>query len=308
MRRVARYTLVGAFSCVVVSACASAQDLEPRAYSASPVGVNFFVVGSTWLTGGVLLDPDLAISDVQSDVKSLTVGVGHTFNLFGDLGLVTAALPYAFANVTGNVFEQYSEARRSGLANAVFRVSVNLKGNPAESPATFAAAPRRTIVGASVAVVAPTGQYEMSKLINLGTNRWAVKPEIGVSVPKGQWEGDAYAGVWFFTANRNFFPGDSTRTEDPVLTVQLHGSYQFRPRLWIAVDGTWYGGGSTRIDGGGPSTPINNSRAGVTMSFPAAASSIKVAYSSGVTARAGGDFKAVTIAWQLSWLSPGRTT
>jgi hypothetical protein len=295
--------VVSALVCALTPAVASSQELEPRAYSASPVGLNFLVEATTWLNGSVLLDADLPISDVQSDVKSLTVGVGHTFNLFGDVALVTAALPYAAADVTRNVLEQQGEAKRSGLANSLFRLSVNLKGNPAMSPEAFAAAPRRTIVGASVAAIAPTGQYDGSKLINLGTNRWAVKPEIGISVPKGPWEGDAYVGAWFFTMNRNFFPGDSTRSQDPVLTVQGHGSYQFRPRLWIAADGTWYRGGSMRVDGGEPSSPLNNSRAGVTVSLPVAGYSLKVSYSSGVTTRAGGDFKAVTVAWQMTWSS-----
>jgi hypothetical protein len=232
------------------------------------------------------------------------VAGGHTFSLFGDLGLVTVALPYALADVTGRVFEEREEVTRSGLANSMFRVSVNLKGNPAMSPAAFAAAPRRTIVGASLAMVAPSGQYDRSKLINLGTNRWAFKPEMGVSFPKGRWQGDVYLGAWLFSPNRNFYPGDSTRTQDPVFTLQGHGSYQFRPRLWVAIDGTWYVGGSARVDGGAPSTSLNNSRAGVTASFPVARHSVKVAYSSGVTARAGGDFKAVTVAWQLSWWSP----
>jgi outer membrane putative beta-barrel porin/alpha-amylase len=303
-RRLVRYMVAVGLACALAPGVASSQELEPRAYSASPVGLNFVVVGSAWLTGSVLLDPDLPISDVQADVKSLTVGGGHTFNLFGDLGLVTAVLPYALANATGSVFEQQQEARRSGLGNSLFRMSVNLKGNPAMSPAAFAAAPRRTIVGASVAVIAPTGQYDKSKLINLGTNRWAVKPEIGVSFVKGGWEGDAYGGAWFFTANRRFFPGESTRTADPMLTIQGHGSYQFRPRFWVAVNSTWYRGGSTRVDGGEPSPVLDNSRAGVTVSVPVARYSVKVAYSSGVTTRAGGDFKAVTLAWQLSWSSP----
>jgi hypothetical protein len=296
--------VVSAFLCALAPARAFPQELEPRAYSASPVGLNFFAVGATRLTGSVLLDADLPISNVHADMERLTVGVGHTFNLFGDLGLFTATLPCALADVTGLVFEQQGEARRSGLGDSLFRMSVNVKGNPAMSPDAFAAAPRRTIVGASVAVVVPTGQVDKSKLINLGTNRWALKPEMGISIPRGGWEGDAYVGVWFFTANRSFFPGDSTRTQDPVLTIQAHGSYQFRPRFWIAVNGTWYRGGSTRIDGGEASTPLDNSRAGVTVSLPVASYSVKVAYSSGITTRAGGDFEAVMVAWQLSWLSP----
>jgi hypothetical protein len=278
--------------------------MEPRAYSASPVGLNFLVVGSTWLRGSVVLDPDLPISDVQADVQSFAVEVSHSFNLFGDLARATAVLPYSRADVTGMVFEQQEEAKRSGLANALFKLSVNLRGNPAMSPEEFLAAPHRTIVGASVSAVAPVGQYYDTKLINLGTHRWAFKPEMGISIPKGSWYLDAYVGAWFFTANRDFYPGNATRTQDPVLTIQGHVTYEFRPRLWVAVDGTSYRGGSTRVDAANASPSLNNSRAGLTASMPVARYSVKVTYSSGVTARVGGNFRLISVAWQMSWLSP----
>jgi hypothetical protein len=206
--------------------------------------------------------------------------------------------------VTGKVLEQGSEAKRSGLANALLKLSVNARGNPALSPEAFRSAPRRTVMGASLTVSAPTGQYYDTKLINLGTHRWAFKPEMGISSPKGPWYLDAYVGAWFFTANPDFYPGGSTRTQTPVPTIQGHVTYEFRPRLWVAVDGTWYGGGSTRIDGGETSPSLNNSRGGVTASMPVARYSLKVAWSSGVTARAGGNFRTFTVAWQMSWLSP----
>ena len=39
----------------------------------------------------------------------------------------------------------------------------------------------RTLVGVSLTVAPPLGQYDDTKVINLGTNRWSVKPEIGLS-------------------------------------------------------------------------------------------------------------------------------
>src|SRR5262249_44013161 len=151
--------------------------------SASPVGANFFVGAYTFSTGAVVFDPTLPISDVHADVSGFAVAVGHTFGLFGDLAIVTAAMPYALADIPGTVQEQASAIALSSLAEAQFKLSVNLRGNPALSPREFARAPRRTIVGASVAVSAPAGQYYDTKLVNIGNNRWAFKPEVGVSVP-----------------------------------------------------------------------------------------------------------------------------
>ena len=287
------------------AAGARAQDMEPRAYSASPVGANFLVASYSFSTGAVVSDPTLPISDIHADVQGLVVAVGHSFNLLGNLGLVTAAIPYARADVTGRVFEQAAETFRSGLADARFKVSVNLRGNPAMSPREFAAAPRRTIVGASLTMTAPAGQYYDTKLINLGTNRWSFKPEVGIAVPKGRWDLDGYVGAWLYTPNSNFYPGGMHRTQDAILTVQGHASYTVRPRLWVAADGTWYRGGGARINEGEASESMNNSRLGVTVSFPVGRRySAKVAYASGVSARTGTDFSTVAVAWQVLWLSP----
>jgi hypothetical protein len=301
-----RGAIPAAIVCTVLAATrAAAQDMEPRAYSPSPVGANFLVAGYSWSTGAVVFDPTLPITDVHADVQGVFVGAGHTFNLLGKLALVTAAIPYGHANVTGAVQEQRGEVTRLGLADARVKLSVNLIGNPAQSPREFAAAPHRTVVGASVTVSAPAGQYDNTKLINLGTNRWSFKPEGGVSVPIRRWTLDGYVGAWFYTANDAFFPGGSHRKQDPLYTLQAHASYTIRPRLWLAADSTWYRGGSSRTNEGAPSESMNNSRLGATISLPVGSrQSIKIAYASGLVARTGTDFSTVAIGWQMLWLSP----
>jgi hypothetical protein len=290
--------------CLFAAAAASAQDMEPKAYSASPVGANFLVVNYSLATGEVLFDPTLPITDVDAQVNALVVGVGHSFNLFGDLALVTAALPVGSVHATGQVFEQATEVTRSGTADARFKLSVNLWGNPAMTPAQFVKRPRHAIVGTSLTVTAPTGQYDDTKLINLGTNRWSVKPEAGISLPVGHLDLDAYVGAWFFAENDDFFPGGKARTQDPMLALQGHVSYSFQPRLWVAFDSTWYRGGSSAVAGGTPSTPLKNTRAGLTASLPAGKRySIKLAYGRGVAVRTGTNFQTFAVAWQTIWFS-----
>jgi hypothetical protein len=173
------------------------------------------------------------------------------------------------------------------------------------TPAEFVKAPRRTIVGASLSVTAPTGQYWDTKLINIGANRWTFKPEIGVSVPYKRWDLDAYLGTSFFTANPSFYPGGQRKAQDPVYALQLHASYTIRPRLWVALDSTWYAGGRTRVNDGPPSQDMNNSRLGATLSLPVGRTqSLKIGFSSGVSVRTGTDFNTIGIAWQKLWLSP----
>lgn len=278
-----------------------AQDLEPKAYSASPVGAAFLVLGLGRSSGAVVFDPTLPFSDVEARINAALLATGYTFGLFDKLALVTAAVPYSWGEVSGLVGEEAREITRSGLADARFKLSINLVGNPAMGTREFAKAPRKTIVGTSLTVMAPSGQYDGAKLINLGTNRWSFKPEVGVAVPRGRWDFDAYLGVWLFVDNDDFYPGGLTRSQDPVVTLQGHASYTFRPRLWAAIDATWYEGGQSRVEVGAPVPGVNNSRLGATLSLPIGRhQSFKVAYSSGVSVRTGTDFRTFSVGWQ--WL------
>jgi hypothetical protein len=296
--------LLGALLGMCAVGSALAQDLEPKAYSASPVGAAFVVLGFARSAGSVVFDPTIPITDVEAKINSTMAASGYSFNLGGKLALVTAALPYSWGDVTGKVGEQAGAVTRSGLNDSRIKLSVNLVGNPAMRAREYMKAPRKTIVGTSLTVVAPSGQYYGTKLINLGTNRWAFKPEIGIAVPKGRWDFDAYLGTWLFTGNDNFYPGDLSRSQDPVVALQGHVSYTFKPRLWAAFDATWYHGGSSTVEGGAPSGGMNNSRMGATLSIPAGRQqSFKLAYSSGVVVRTGTNFRSLSVGWQWLWLT-----
>ncbi len=281
------------------------QDLEPKAYSASPTGVVFVVVGVSRSTGGILVDPTLPLADVNAKIGAAPLAAGYTFDLAGKLALITGAVPYALGRVSGKVGEDAREVTRSGLTDARVKLSVNLSGNPAMGAREFARTPRNVIVGTSLTVTAPSGQYSGTKLINLGTNRWSFKPEVGVSVPKGPWDFDAYLGVWLFTGNDDFYPGGQSRTQEHVVALQGHASYTFRPKLWAAFDATWYQGGSTRTANGTPSSAMNNTRLGGTVSFPFGhrRSSFKVAYSSGILVRTGSNVRTLSAGWQWAWFT-----
>jgi hypothetical protein len=170
---------------------------------------------------------------------------------------------------------------------------------------------QKLLVGASLKVVAPTGQYDPTKLINLGANRWAFKPEIGLSRRWGSWILDAYAAVWFFTENPEFFsrnqyfPGVQSQTQEPIFAFETHLSYDFRPRLWVSLDANFWRGGRTSLNGvENPATLQKSSRIGVTASSPLTRhQSIKVGYADGAYVRFGGDYKIASAAWQYSWVT-----
>ena len=189
---------------LVIAGRATAQDLEPKAYAASPVGATFLVAAASQSSGSIIFDPTLPITDAKATINGVAIGYGTTFGLFGKLSLVSAVVPIAWGDISGRVGEEGRAVSRTGLADSRFKLSMNLRGNDAMRMQDFARAPRRTIIGTSVTIAAPTGEYDRTRLINIGNHRWAFKPEVGVAVPSGHWDIDAYVGVWLFTPNETF--------------------------------------------------------------------------------------------------------
>ena len=282
------------------AAAAAGQELEPRAYSPSPSGTTFVVVSATRSAGGVFTDPSAPLTDVDAITGILGTAVGHSFPVFGKSALVLGLVPIAWGEASGQIGEDRRSASRRGLADPRVKMSVILAGSRPMTPAEFARAPRRTIVGSSLTVVPPLGQYDATTLVNLGSNRWSFKPEVGVSVPLERWTFDAYAGVWFFTANAAYYPGSSRRRQDPIVTLQGHVSYTLGRRSWLAVNATWYAGGEVRVDSVLSAMPYRNTRLGATWAVPVGTrQSVKLAYSAGAATRVGADFRTISGAWQI---------
>jgi hypothetical protein len=288
--------------CVAAAAVCNAQELEPRSYSPSPVGTNFLVLAYGRTTGEVLFDPSLPFSDVEARLNAGILGYARTFAAGSRQASATVALSYVRGDVEGNVGEGRRDAYRSGLGDARLRLALNLIGNPAMTLAEFAQRTPQTTLGASLAIVAPVGQYESRKLVNIGTNRWAIKPELGLVHPLGPWTFEGYAGVWLFEDNDAYYTGKAVREQDPIASFQAHVSYTFRPRLWLALDSTYFEGGQTTLDGVPKDDKQANSRVGLTLSLPLGArQSLKFSGTKGATTRVGGDFTTFGIAWQASW-------
>ncbi|WER50615.1 transporter [Cupriavidus sp. WKF15] len=283
---------------------AHAQELEPRAYSALPVGANFLAATYSLLTGDVLTDPSLPISDVRARISIYGAGYVRAFDLFGRTASIGIFMPFASADVGGNVFDAPNSVHRAGIGDTRMRLAVNFLGGSALKPADFLKRTPATTLGGSVTVIAPTGQFNANHLINIGANRWAVKPEIGLSQPLRNWFAEVSAGVWFFGDNPDFL-GSNRRSQSPLWVFQLHAGYQFRPALWIATDVGFYTGGNTSVNGIANADRQQNSRYGITLSVPMAAGwSAKLGASKGFMTRAGGDYKALTLTLQYQWLDP----
>lgn len=267
-----------------------------------PVGANFLLMDVGRSTGGVAVDPSLPIENSSATVYTETIAYSRALNAWGQSGILNLVLPYAQVSASGEIAGQPRSRSISGPGDPALRVAMNLYGAPALSRSEFAAYQQRTIVGTSLLVTAPLGQYDSSKVVNIGTNRWSFKPEVGVSVASGEhWTFESIAGATFFTDNDNFFNG-RTRTQKPLYALQGHAIYNVDRSFWFAADGTYYQGGRTTLNGKLDNDLQQNTRWGLTVSKAVDMhNSIKLNYSNGLTARAGTDFQTIRLAWQYAW-------
>jgi hypothetical protein len=287
-----------------------AQDLAPRAYVITPIHSNAVTLTYSFYNGSLLLDGSAPISDASARINVPVISLYHSLRCFGRSANITASLPYGVGNFQGKVVVTETTVYRSGLQDAAFRFSVNLKGGPAMDVKEMSKWRQKTLVGVSLKVVAPSGQYDPTKLINYGANRWAFRPEIGLSRRWGHWLLDTYGGAWFFTANHEYFshnayfPGTNIQTQTPIGAFEGHLSYDVKPRLWASLDGNFWFGGRTSINGVENSqTQQRNSRIGSTISFPVTKhQSLKFSYNRGTYIRFGGNYDNLSLAWQHSWV------
>jgi hypothetical protein len=286
---------------LVPAGTAEAQQLDPRAYSPMPTGLNFVGVSPLYSSGGVVTDPTLPVTNVTAHVYAVPPYYGRSFGVLGRVASVTVSVPYAWAHAEGDVKDVHGSVDRSGLLDSQLRLGVLLLGCPALTPQQFAGRKPGATLGASVSVTAPLGQYDASKLINLGTNRWSFKPELGLSQPVRDWVFELYAGVTLFETNDAYYGGKS-RSQDPLTSLQTHVVRNVTRTVWAAGDFTYYNGGVTRVAGQPPSQRQDNTRIGVTFAVPAGRNqSLKLAWAQGVSTRVGSSFQTISLGWQLRW-------
>lgn len=299
------HTSVRIFVVLVGVMCAfngHAQDLEPRTYANTPVGMNFLIVGYSYTDGGLSLDPAIPIQGANAQLDIGLLGYVHSFGISGKSAKFTLIQPYAGMDVNGFVEGEYRERNVSGFADTVLALSVNFSGAPALTLPEFASYRQDTIIGATLKVVAPSGQYDETKLFNLSSNRWSIKPEIGISQALGSWVLEGAAAVAIYTDNNEFFGGQKLE-QDPIYSVQGHVIYNFiSSGLWAALDATYYTGGATTVAGDKKDNKLDNWRTGCTLAIPVDKfNSIKLAASTGVSTRTGTDFDVYLVAWQYRW-------
>ncbi|TDP02158.1 transporter [Flavobacterium sp. 245] len=276
------------------------QDLEPRVYANVPKNLNVVAIGYAFLDGNVLTDPALPISDFTLQSHNIAATYVRTFGLSKKLARIQIAVPYSFMDGSAMVNNELITGSRTGFADMKVRFGVNLLGSPALDKTEFRSFQQKTILGVSLVTSIPTGKYYGDKRVNIGTNRWGIKPEIGISKRFSHLYAEAYGGIWFYTNNNDFL--GKKMEQKPTYSLQAHASYYFKNQMWVGFNTNWFFGGKTIIDGVSEASEIDNWRIGATFSTPIAkGQSIKFQYHVGAYTNNGLNYYALTAAYQYSF-------
>ena len=293
--------VLAAIALLFVATQAHAGEIEPRSYVNTPVGINFLLTGYSYSDGGLSTAASSPIKDAQLKIQYGVLAYARALDVWGKSGKIDVIVPYGDLSGNAMVAGQPRERNISGFTDPRLRFSVNLYGAPALSLPEFSNYEQDLIIGTSIQVSAPLGQYDKDKLVNLGNNRWFVKPDIGISKAWGALVVELSAGVFIFSNNDDFF-GGKTLEQDPVYTTQIHVTYNLGRGIWAALSVTNDYGGRTTVDGVRSDDLQNNSRVGATLAVPVNSNnSIKLFASSGVHTSIGNDYDMGGIVWQYRW-------
>lgn len=278
-----------------------AQDTEPRRWAQIPTGVNFVGLAYSYTDGDIFFDPLLLIEEATFELHGSAFAYIRTLGFMGKSARAEFALPYAAGRWEGILDGEFVSVRRRGPGDARARFSMLLYGGPAETPQEFAKSVKsNTVIGAALAVTIPTGDYNSDRLINLGANRWVIRPQLGVTHTRGKWTGEVTGSVYFYADNNHFWK--ETRLEtDPLFAVQGHLIYTFRPGLWTSISTAYGWGGEATVNGDAKNNPSGNWLTALSFGFPIThKQGIKIAWLRGRTQKpTGADIDSLILAYSV---------
>jgi hypothetical protein len=282
---------------------AAAQELEPRRWSHLPTGINFAAVGYAYTQGNIFLDPAVLVEDAEAEVHTAPVGYVRTFGLLGRSARVDLVAPFSNGYWEGTIDGAFASTRRQGFGDPKVRFALNLTGSPAQSPAEFEPQPANTIIGTALEVTLPLGEYFKDRLVNLGSNRWVLRPQLGIVHTRGVWAFEATASAWFYSDNDDYQAPGRTLEQDPLYAMQLHLIRTFRPGLWASVSAAYGTGARAIVQGVRNPNEQSNVLWAASVGIPIdRRQGIKLALQAGrKTGDTGVDYERFILAYSLMW-------
>lgn len=279
-----------------------AQELEPRALTNIPVGMNFVVAGYAYAQGNLLFDPALPLEDTEAKLHSFVGAYVRSINFFGLSGKVDAVVPYGIGDWTGKLTGIDTATSRSGFGDFRVRLSFNFLGAPALKANQFQDYSPGQISGFSLQVIAPTGQYYPDRLINLGSNRWAFKSQWGYAWNYKKWIWETYVSAWFYTKNDDFFVGNELKT-NPLFALKLHSIRKLNKGKWFAINAGYGIGARTYINNEKRDARISTFRFTAVYAMPLGKNNtLRVDLKTGIRLEEGADFGAIGLIYQYRWM------
>lgn len=280
----------------------NAQELEPGLLSTMPIDGNIAIASYGLTQGDIILDNSLPIEDLNTRLNIFAVGYFRSFKLFNRLTKFDVVLPYASGNFNGLHEGEAKSVYRNGFGDPSLRLSMLLIGSGPMKPQDYFSSEQKNFkLGFAVRIKVPLGQYDPEKLINLGTNRWAIRAALAGSYTiKKKLVFEAHLTSWFFGDNDEFL-GDNTSKQEPLLGGQIHATYIFKPGVWLAGSIGGIKGGVVSVNG--EERPAqNNNRYGLAFAYKVSKhSSLKLAWTNGFITTYGGDFNSLLLAYQYIW-------
>lgn len=264
-----------------------ADELEPKRWAHLPIDTNFVGTGYAYTDGDIALDPVLRIEDGQMEMHTWAAKYIRTFELFEKTARIDFLQAYQEGTWSGLLDGVPTTVSRSGWSDTFLRFAINLYGTPPLQGKEYvqyrAKAAVETIVGAALGVQLPTGDYMDDKLINLGTNRFTFRPQLGVVHTRGNWSAEVTGVVALYTDNNEFFNGN-TLEQDPLYFIHGHFIYTFRPGVWAGASAGYDYGGRSTVDGTKRDDRKQNLYWALSFGFPIARQlGVKLAYIGGRT-------------------------
>lgn len=285
------------------------QNLEPRRWSHLPTGLNIVAASASLMDGHIYFDPVMQIEDGKFELYTLGTGYIRTFEWLGRSSRIDFTVPYAYGRWDGLVEGVYTSIRRHGFADPRIRLSMKLLGSPPLKGRAFmdyrVKNQVNTSVGIALSLSIPTGEYYPELLINLGRNRYAVRPSLGILHTRDAWEFELTGSLSLFSDNDAYFP-DHLLEQDPLWFIQGHVIRSFTGGKWVSFSAGFSYGGEAHLDGRSLGNTERTRFVALSYGMPLSRNqSIKFSLINAETnVILGTDSNALAFSWNMNWGSP----